>query len=71
MQMVGPMMESMVVYAPSVGLDTLHDYHVSLIGAELESMLRGATQMFGRPLYLSFWFCSTIYPPYISSNKRV
>jgi hypothetical protein len=52
--MVGPMMESMVVYAPSVGFDTLHDYPVSLTGAELESVLRGASQMSGRSLYLSF-----------------
>ncbi|CAK9267810.1 unnamed protein product [Sphagnum jensenii] len=52
--MVGPMMESMVAYAPSVGFDTLHDYPVSLTGAELESVLPGATQMSGRSLYLSF-----------------
>ncbi|KAH9569964.1 hypothetical protein CY35_02G016300 [Sphagnum magellanicum] len=52
--MVGPMMESMVVYAPSVGFDTLHDYPVSITGAELESVLPGATQMSGRSLYLSF-----------------
>ncbi len=54
MQMVGPTMESMVVYAPSVGFDTLHDYPVSITGAELESVLPGATQMSGRSLYLSF-----------------
>ncbi len=79
--MVGPMTELMVVYAPLVGFDTLHDYPVSGTGAELESVFPGATQMSGRSLDLSVsqvcslhilhWSCSTIYPPYISSSKRV
>jgi hypothetical protein len=43
--MLGPMM---VVYAPLVGFDTLHDYPVSRTGTELESVFPGATQMSGR-----------------------
>ncbi len=63
------MMELMVVYAPLVGFDTLHDYPVPRTGAELESVFPGATQMSGRSLYLSVsqvcsldilhWSCST------------
>jgi hypothetical protein len=44
------MTELMVVYAPLVGFDTLHDYPVSCTGAELESAFPGATQMSGRSL---------------------
>jgi len=71
----------MTEYAPLVGFDTLHDYPVLRTRAELEFVFPGATQMSGRSLYLSVsqacsldilhWFCSTIYPPYISSSKRV
>jgi hypothetical protein len=54
MQMMGPTMQSMLVYAPSVGFETLHDFPISLTRTELESVLPGATQISGRSLYLSF-----------------
>ncbi|CAK9856959.1 unnamed protein product [Sphagnum jensenii] len=53
-QMMGPTMQSMLAYAPSVGFETLHDFSIPLTGTELESVFPGATQMSGRSLYLSF-----------------
>lgn len=54
MQMMGPTMQSMLVYAPSVRFEILHDFSISLTGTELDSVFPGATQMTGRSLFLSF-----------------
>jgi hypothetical protein len=47
-------MQSMLVYAPSVRFEILHDFSISLTGTELDSVFPGATQMTGRSLFLSF-----------------